>query len=85
MGAASAWNNTIAGTTLFGKIFSVERDGALYVTNPATGTWKQIGKADFGKTQFLFSTGSWLYSIDGGVLYRIHPGSGTWVAVGNNG
>ena len=82
MGQAGDWKNTIAGATLNGRIYTVEQSGALYETNPATGIWRQIGKPEFGKTQFMFGTTSWLYSIEDGDLYRINPSNGSWGAVG---
>ena len=54
----------------------------LYETNPATGAWKQIGKPEFAKTDYMFATGDSLYTIERGNLYRINPVTGTWGAVG---
>ena len=47
IGTAGGWKNTIARTTLGGKIYTIETSGTLYETNPATGTWNQIGKSEF--------------------------------------
>jgi len=55
----------------------------LYETNPATGVWRQIGKAEFGKTQFMFGTDGSLYSLENGDLYQINPSNGSWVGVGH--
>ena len=77
-----AWKETIVGTTMGGRIYSVERSGSLYETNPATGVWKQIGKAEFGNAQFLFGAYGSLYTLEAGSLFRINPVNGTWVQLG---
>jgi hypothetical protein len=82
VGSPGEWKNTIGGTTLDGRIYTVERGGALYETNPATGAWRQIGKAEFGKTQFMFGADGSLYSLENGDLYRINPTNGSWVGIG---
>jgi hypothetical protein len=64
-----------------GRIYSVERSGALYETNPANGVWKQIGKAEFGNARFLFGADGSLYTLEAGGLFRINPSNGSWVAV----
>lgn len=81
IGEAGGWKNTIARTTLDGKIYTIETSGALYETNPATGKWKQIGKAEFAKTRFLFSANGSLYSLEDGNLYRINQTTGAWASV----
>ncbi len=76
------WLNTKRATMYNGKLFSTE-GGALYVTDPTNGTWKQIGKKEFGETDFLFGAGGSLYSIAlNGNLYKISPADGTWVQIG---
>ena len=59
----------------------MERNGGLYVTNPMTGLWKQIGKADFGRIQFIFGVGGSLYSIEDGDLYLINTTTGNRTTV----
>jgi hypothetical protein len=82
VGGPGEWKDTIRGATLNGRIYTVERSGALYETNPTTGVWRQIGKAEFGKTQFMFGSDGSLYSLESGNLYRINPNNGSWVGVG---
>jgi hypothetical protein len=43
---------------------------------------ERIGKADFGKTQFMFGAAGSLYSLEPGDLYRTNPSNGTWAALG---
>ncbi len=86
VGKAGDWAGTIAGVTLDGRIYTAESSGALYVTEPATGAWKQIGKKDFANTQFLFAAIGKLFSIEkDGSLYTISPLDGSWQGVGKAG
>jgi sugar lactone lactonase YvrE len=83
VGPAGAWKDTLAGTILNGRLYTVESSGALYVTNLRTGKWKQLGQAEFADTTFLFAAGGKLYTIEkDGSLYRVEPGDGSWVQVG---
>ena len=84
VGQSGAWRNTIVGATLNGRIYTVERGGTLYETNPATGAWKQIGKPEFAKTDYMFGTGDSLYTIESGNLYRVNPVTGAWGPVGTS-
>ena len=78
-GPAGGWANTIAGATLDGKLYTVEAGGKLYATDPADGSWAQLGGADFANTAFLFAAGEALVSIEkDGTLYLIDPADGTW-------
>ena len=43
---------------------------------------ERIGKADFGKTQFMFGAAGSLYSLEPGDLYRTNPSNGIWAALG---
>ncbi len=80
------WGNTIAVTTLGGRLYSIEKSGALYQTDLATGKWVQIGKPEFARTAFLFADDRNLYTIDfDGTLYRVSPSNGTWNRVGQAG
>jgi hypothetical protein len=89
-GAAQAWKDTIAGTSLEGKIYTVESTGRLYVTDPATGEWQPIGKPEFANVTSLFAAGKGedarLYALEkDGSLYRINFTDGTWGRVGRQG
>ncbi len=70
------WQNSVP------ILYTVERSGILYETNLATGVWKQIGKAEFGKTRYIVGEGESLYTIENGGLYRINPANGSWGLVG---
>lgn len=86
VGKAGDWAGTIAGAALNDKIYTVETSGALYVTDPAAGAWKQIGKNDFANTKFLFAASGKLISIEkDGSMYAISPMDGSWRGVGTAG
>ena len=86
VGNAGEWKDTIAGTTFKNRIYTVEKSGGLFVTDPATGAWKQLGKAEFANTTHLFPTADGLNSIESdGSMYRVNPEDGSWERVGNAG
>ena len=83
VGKAGDWAGTIAGVALNNKVYTIETSGALYVTDPTSGVWKQIGKNDFANTKFLFAAAGKLFSIEkDGSLYAISPVDGSWRGVG---
>jgi hypothetical protein len=86
IGKAGEWKGTIALATMNDRLYTIDNSGALYVTDLAAGTWRQLGKAEFGKTRFLFAEGQSLYSIEtDGSLYRVSPTNGAWSRVGQAG
>ncbi len=86
VGTPGGWAGTLAGTVLDGKIYTVEAAGSLYATDPATGSWTKLGKADFANTAFLFASGGSLVSIEkDGTLYLINPADGSWKQSGPTG
>ncbi len=86
VGKAGDWAGTIAGAALNSKIYTAEASGALYVTDPASGAWRQIGKNDFANTKFLFAAAGKLFSIEkDGSLYAISPADGSWKGIGTAG
>ncbi len=84
IGPPSAWKDTLAGAILDGQLYTVEKSGALYVSDLAEGTWKQIGKLDYANTRNMFAAGGMLYTIEtDGTLYRIDPKDGKWSSIGS--
>ncbi|HEV8370770.1 MAG TPA: hypothetical protein VGQ39_22665 [Pyrinomonadaceae bacterium] len=81
VGEAGGWRNTLAATTLEGRLYTVEATGVLYETNLATGVWRQVGKSEFGGTRYIFSANGFLYTIEAGNLYKISPADGNWKLV----
>ncbi len=83
VGKPKAWAGTIAGIGLNGMLYTVERSGALYATDPASGAWKQLGKPDFAATTLMMSAAGRLFTIEkDGSLYAIDPASGAWQRLG---
>ena len=83
LGTPGNWAGTIAGTALDGKLYTVEASGKLYATDPADGSWTQLGGADFANAAFLFAAGDSLVSIEkDGTLYLIDPQDGSWTQSG---
>ncbi|MFO0810048.1 MAG: hypothetical protein U0746_15610 [Gemmataceae bacterium] len=86
IGRAGDWKGTIAGAVLKGRIYTVEREGGLYETEPSTGQWRLLATSGFSETAFMFAVGSSLYTIEtNGNLYRVDPASGRWEALGSAG
>ncbi len=85
-GKTGDWVNTIVGIGMSGKIYTIEKSGAFYVTDPATGAWKQLGKSDFANTSFLFDAGGKLCTIEkDGSMYLVDPANGSWKQSGKAG
>ena len=86
VGPAGEWKATLAGAVLDGKLYTVEDNGGLYVTNPKDGGWTQIGKADFGDARFLFAAGDRLVTINkDGSLFKVDPKDGRRRRLGDEG
>ena len=72
MFATGGWKGTRAGALFQGRLYSVEANGGLWATGLDTGTWKRIGKPEFGNTTFLFAAVGRLYTIEkDGSLYGV--------------
>src|SRR5947209_11735900 len=58
----------------------------MYVADPKTGKWDQVGKADFGSTRIMFNASEQLYTVEqDGTLYHINVGDGSWERIGKPG
>ncbi len=72
VGKAGDWKGTIAGAALNGRLYTVETGGTLYESQLEDGHWITVGKPVFGKTVYMFESGSNLYTLDAdGSLYRV--------------
>ena len=86
VGAERAWKAVRAGAVFKDQLFTAEKNGTLQATNLSSGKRKQVGKAEFGETTFMFAGGDKLYTIEtDGSLYRVDPGDGSWERVGAEG
>lgn len=86
VGEPGAWVNTLVAAASAGNLYTVETSGGLYLTDPASGSWKMIGKPEFGNTLHLFTVDDLLVSIEkNGSLYLINPANGAWKQSGASG
>lgn len=83
IGPAGAWRNTLAGTILDGRLYTVETNGYLYRTDLGSGAWEGLGKPEYAGTALLFAVGPSLCAIQStGDLWIINPRDGTRSRVG---
>jgi len=61
------------------NIYTIERDGSLYRTNPSTGVWVGIGKkGEWANTIAGTATDNYLYTVEkSGALYETNTNTGT--------
>jgi len=84
-GVKGAWKSTLAGTTLNGKLYTVETSGELYETDLATGIRKEIGKPEFAATATsgMWSANGKLYTCEAnGALFEVNQETGVWKRIG---
>jgi len=69
-----------------GFLWSVEPDGSLYKTDPATGNFTQVGdKGSFAKLKHLEAMDHLLWTVEGDTLYKSDPATGKWERSGEGG
>lgn len=86
LGQPGDWKGTITVTTFNDRLYSVEKNGALYETDLRNGKWRQLGKPDFVNTKHIFAVNESLYTIEtDGTFYRVSPADGSWAKVGQAG
>ncbi len=77
IGDRCAWDHTVAGTILAGRLYTIETSGQLYVTDLADGAWREVGEADFPDAASLLHDGTDLYVLDtDGDVQRVDPATG---------
>ncbi len=73
IGKAGSWIGTISAIGNGSNIYTVESSGALHNTLASSGTWTQLGKADYVNTKFMVTANSKLYTIEkSGTLYEVN-------------
>jgi hypothetical protein len=86
IGKPGDWTGTLAGVVSGGRLYTVEKGGALYATDLSSGKWQRLGKPDFAGTAFLVDLGSRLATIEkDGSLYLVSPADGSWKRSGKAG
>jgi len=86
VGKEGEWKNTTEMVAMDGFLWSTEKDGSLYKTDPATGKRTQVGaKGSFENVQNLEAMDHLLWSIEAGTLYKNDPKTGKWEQAGKEG
>src|SRR5436190_5886710 len=78
--------NTVDMVGMDGFLWSVEADGSLYKTDPATGNYTQVGdRGSFSKLKHLEAMDHMLWTVEGDTLYKNDPATGKWERIGEGG
>src|SRR6266576_4801528 len=86
VGQEGEWKNTVGIVAMDDALWSVEKDGSLFKTDPATGNHTQMGdKGSFERLQNLEGMDHMLWSIEAGSLYKNDPKTSKWELVGKEG
>src|SRR6266852_1148607 len=86
VGKEGDWKGTIDMVGMDGFLWSVEPDGSLYKTDPATGNYTQVGdKGSFQKLKLFEGMDHMLWTVEGGTLYKTDPNTGKWAQSGEGG
>ena len=81
VGKKGDWANTVEVVPMNGIIYSIEKDGTLFETDPS-GKYRQLGdKGAFRNVDNLAALDGWLWTVESGVLYKSNPKSGRWEKV----
>jgi len=69
-----------------GYIWSVEANGSLYKTDPATGNFTEVGeKGSFQNLKLIEGMDHMLWTVEGDTLYKTDPATGKWERSGEGG
>jgi hypothetical protein len=72
VGKAEDWRGTIAGAIMYGKLYSVNANGALYESLLTNGQWRAVGQPVFKSAVHMFAGAVKLYIIEAdGSLYAV--------------
>ena len=86
VGKEGDWKDTVDMVGMDGFLWSIEADGSLYKTDPATGNYTQVGdKGSFSKLKHLEAMDHMLWTVEGDTLYKNDPATGKWERMGEGG
>ena len=86
VGKEGDWKGTKDMVGMDGSLWSVEADGSLYKTDPATGNFTEVGeKGSFHNLKMIEGLDHALWTVEDGTLYKNDPGTGKWVKFGEGG
>jgi len=86
VGKEGEWKGTVDMVGMDGYIWSVESDGSLFKTDPATGNYTQVGeKGSFQRLKLIEGMDHMLWTVEGDSLYKSDPNTGKWERSGEGG
>jgi len=86
VGKEGDWKGTVDMVGMDGFIWSIEKDGSLYKTDPATGNYTQVGeKGSFQDLKLIEGMDHMLWTVEGDSLYKSDPNTGKWERSGEGG
>jgi hypothetical protein len=86
VGNEGDWKATVDMVGMDGFLWSIEADGSLYKTDPATGNYTLVGdKGSFRNLKHLEAMDHMLWTVEGDTLYKNDPATGKWERMGEGG
>src|SRR5438132_6787943 len=86
VGKEGEWKGTRDMVGMDGYIWSVEANGSLYKTDPATGNFTEVGeKGSFQNLKLIEGMDHMLWTVEGDTLYKTDPATGKWERSGEGG
>jgi hypothetical protein len=86
VGNEGDWKATVDMVGMDGFLWSIEADGSLYKTDPATGNYTLVGdKGSFRNLKHLEAMDHMLWTVEGDTLYKSDPATGKWERMGEGG
>ena len=86
VGKEGDWKGTVDMVGMDGYIWSVEADGSLFKTDPATGNFTAVGdKGSFTRLKLIEGMDHMLWTVEGDSLYKSDPATGKWERLGEGG
>ena len=86
VGKPGIWGRTICAASSNGWLYTVESTGALYKTNPGTGSYTSLDANNYGNTAILLAGSNYLISVEkDGSLYRTDLVAKKWIRLGKPG
>ena len=85
VGNKGDWANTIDVIGMGGFIYSIEKDGTLFKTDPQ-GNYQQLGKkGEFDNADVLVGLDNEIWTVEDGSLYRPNAATVSWQQGGKAG
>ncbi|UPT67828.1 MAG: PQQ-like beta-propeller repeat protein [Sphingobacteriales bacterium JAD_PAG50586_3] len=86
IGPEGAWSNVVSATILNDKMYTGEKNGAIYETDLVSTLRTPIGKNAFDKGKFIFAANNMLYVINyEGTMFKVNATTGASEQLGIKG